>query len=290
VDNLTQVFEPASNSFWNLLLALLAIGISVAVAGYVRRWIRRSLSGYESVDTYAGAIIARVAGWAVVFLGVVLALSIMGVDMIPIVLVLLIGIAFLFLSGKSLIENWAAGLLLQMRAPYRPGDRIETGNYVGDVELTNVRSVVLRQSDGQIIHVPNIEVLQNPLVNRTGDEAGRRSSLTFGVAYGTRIEAVERMLVEAAASVAGVREDPVPSAWIASLGDTTIDLELRFWTDYTSRHTVPSAVAAEALARLDAASISMPFPTQQLMITGETDESSGVSAQTDPGEDGQSDQ
>jgi small-conductance mechanosensitive channel len=290
VENLDQVFDPASNSFWNLLLALLAIGISVIVARYVRRWIRRSLRSYESVDTYAGAIIARVAGWTVVFTGVILALGIMGVDMIPIVLVLVIGIAFLFLSGKSLVENWAAGLLLQMRAPYRPGDRIETGEYVGDVELTNVRSVVLRQSDGQIIHVPNIEVLQNPLVNRTGDETGRRSSLIFGVAYDTKIEDVERMLVEAAASVDGVREDPVPSAWIASLGDTTIDLELRFWTDYMSRHTVPSAVAIEALDRLDAASISMPFPTQQLMITGEIDELSGATVETDPGEDGQSDQ
>jgi small conductance mechanosensitive channel len=177
-----------------------------------------------------------------------------------------------------------------MRAPYRPGDRIETGDYVGYVELTNVRSVVLRQKDGQIIHVPNIEVLQNPIVNQTGDEAGRRSSLTFGVAYGTKIDDVERMLVEAAASVDGVRDDPAPSAWIASLRDTNINLELRFWTDYTARHTVPSAVAIEALARLDAAKISMPFPTQQLMITGEINESSGASAQTDPDEDGQSDQ
>jgi small-conductance mechanosensitive channel len=289
VENLEQVFDPASNSFWNLLLALLAIGISAVVARYVRRWIRKSLRGYESVDAYAGAIIARVAGWTVVFIGVILALSIMGVDMIPIVLVLVIGIAFLFLSGKSLVENWAAGLLLQMRAPYRPGDRIETGDYVGDVELTNVRSVVLRRSDGQIIHVPNIEVLQNPLVNRTGDEAGRRSSLTFGVAYGTKIEDVERMLVAAAASVDGVREDPAPTAWIASLGDTNINLELRFWTDYAARHTVPSLVAIEALAQLDAAKISMPFPTQQLMITGEIDESSGATAQPEPGEDGQSD-
>ena len=286
MDNLSQVFDPSSNSFWNLLLALLVVGISVIVARYVRRWIRRSLRGYESVDSYAGAIIARVAGWTIVFVGVVLALSIMGVDMIPIVLVLLIGIAFLFLSGKSLIENWAAGLLLQMRAPYRPGDRIETGDYVGDVELTNVRSLVLRHNDGQIIHVPNIDVLRNPLVNQTGDEAGRRSSLTFGVAYGTKIDDVERMLVEAAASVEGVREDPAPSAWIASLGDTSINMELRFWTDYAARYKVPSAVAIEALARLDAASISMPFPTQQIVIT----ETSGASAQTTPDDEGQSDQ
>jgi small-conductance mechanosensitive channel len=116
-------------------------------------------------------------------------------------------------------------------------------------------------------------VLQNPMVNQTGDAAGRRSSLTFGVAYGTRIDEVERMVVEAAASVEGVREQPTPTAWIASLGDSTVDLELRFWTDYAGRHTVPSAVVVAALERLDAAKVSMPFPTQQLVITGELDES-----------------
>jgi small conductance mechanosensitive channel len=272
MDNISEVFDPASNSFWNLVAAVVVVGISLLVARYVRRAIRSTLQNYESLDAYAGSIIGRVGGWTVVFFGVLVALSIMGVDMVPVVLVLAIGAAFFFLSGKSLIENWAAGLLLQMRAPYLPGERIETVDYVGDVEVTNVRSVVLRQSDGQIVHVPNIEVLQNPLVNRTGDEAGRRSSIKFGVAYGTKIEEVERMMVEAAASVDGVREQPAPSAWIASLDDTTIDLELRFWTDYAARHTVPSAVAVETLARLDAAHVSMPFPTQRVVITGEIEE------------------
>ena len=204
--NFGEIIDPASNSFWNLLFALLAVASSIIVARYVRRWIRRSLRNYETVDTYAGAIIGRVSGWAVVFFGVVVALSIMGVDMVPVVLVAAIAAAFVLLSGKSLFENWAAGLLLQMRAPYHPGDRIQTGDFVGDVELTNVRSVVLRQGDGQIIHVPNIEVLQKPLVNQTGDEAGRRSSLKFGVGYDATIDEVERILTGAAASVASVRE------------------------------------------------------------------------------------
>jgi small-conductance mechanosensitive channel len=279
VDSIDQIFDPASASFWNLLLAVAAIGVSIVVARYVRRAIRRRLAEYEDVDQYAGATIGRVAGWSIVLLGVILALSIMGVDMVPVALILILGLAFLFLSGKSLIENWAAGLVLQARAPYRPGDRIETGGFVGDVELTNIRSVVLRQGDGQIVHVPNIDVLRNPLVNRTGDDGGRRSSLNFGVAYGSSISEVERILKEAAASVEGVREHPAPSAWISSLGDTTIILELRFWTDYTARFTVPSAVADETLSRLDASGVSMPFPTQQVMISGDISGSSDGSAQ-----------
>ena len=269
---LDQLVHAGSNSFWSILLAVFIVIASVFAARYARRVIRRKFRAYEGIDEYAGGLIGRVTGWVVVLLGVVLALVVLGVDMVPVVLVLLLVFAFLALSGRSLVENWAAGLLLQARAPYYPGDRIQTGDFVGDVELTSVRSVVLRQGDGQVVHIPNIEVLQNPLVNQTGDEAGRRSSLKFGVAYDAAIDEAERILTEAAASVAGVREHPAPSAWIASLGDSAIDLELRFWTNYSSRHTVPSAVAVEALKRLDAADVTMPLPTQQVVITGEKDE------------------
>lgn len=278
MDSISQMFNAGSNSFWNLLLAGLIIGISLLAARYARRAIRRMLRSYEGVDKYAGALLGRIAGWTVVFFGVGLALVVLGVDMVAVVLGLALVAAFLVLSGKSLIENWAAGLLLQARAPYRPGDRVQTLDYVGDVELTNVRSVVLRKSDGQVIHVPNVDVLNNPLVNETGDDSGRRSSLDFGVAYGTDLHQAERILTEAAASVSGVREEPAPSAWIASLGDSSVVLELRFWASYAARNTVRSAVAHEALERLDAAGVDMPFPTQQLMITGEIEGPSDPSA------------
>jgi small-conductance mechanosensitive channel len=273
MENLDQVLDAGSNSFWNLALAAVAIGGSLLAARYARRAIRRKLRQYEGLDNYAGALIGRIAGWTVVFLGVVLALVILGVDMAPVVLAIALAAAFLVLSGKTFIENWAAGILLQARAPYHPGDRIETMDYVGTVELTNSRSVVLRQPDGQIIHVPNIDVLKNPLTNQTGDEGGRRSSLEFGVAGGADLDSAERILVESAVSVAGVRSEPVPTAWISSLGDTTINLELRFWHDFADRHQVKSVVAHEALERLAAAGVSMPFPTQELIITGDIKES-----------------
>ena len=269
MENLDQIVDAGSNSFWNLLLAAVAIGGSFWAARYARRAIRGRLRQYDGLDTYAGALIGRMAGWFIVFLGVVLALAILGVDMAGVVLAIVLVAAFLLLTGKSFIENWAAGILLQARAPYRPGDRIETLDYVGTVEMTNSRSVVLRKADGQIIHVPNGDVLNNPLTNQTGDEGGRRCSLEFGVAGGADLDAAERILVESAVSVAGVRSEPVPTAWVISLGDTTINLELRFWVDFKDRHVVRSAVAHEALARLAAAGVSMPFPTQELIITGE---------------------
>ncbi len=272
MDNISQIFNPESNSFWNLLLAAVIVVASIVAARYVRRGLRGYLGSYDGLDTYAGATLGRVAGWLVVFIGAVFALSIMGVDMVPVVLLIVAIVAFLVLSGQSMIQNWAAGLLLQARGPYRPGDRIESMGHVGYVETTNVRSVVIRTGDGQIVHLPNVDVLKNPIVNRTGHDGSRRSSLNFGVAYETDLAAAEQLLIEAAGSVSGVHSEPAPSAWVASLRDSTIDLELRFWHDHSDRHTVRSAVTHEALARINAAQISMPFPTQALIVSGNLDD------------------
>ena len=70
MENLDQVLEAGSNSFWNLLLAALVIGGSVLAARYARRALRGKLRQYEGLDNYAGAMIGRVVGWSIVFLGV----------------------------------------------------------------------------------------------------------------------------------------------------------------------------------------------------------------------------
>ena len=177
MENLDQIFDPESSSFWSLLLAIAVLVVSLVVARQVRRKVRGLLQSYEGLDEYAGAILGRFAGWTVVLLGVILALSILGVNMVPVVLIALLIAAFVILTGRSLIENWAAGLLLQARGPFRPGDRIDSVGYSGYAEETNARSVVMRTGDGQMVHIPNVEVLGNPIVNHTGHEGRRRSSL-----------------------------------------------------------------------------------------------------------------
>ncbi len=99
---------------------------------------------------------------------------------------------------------------------------------------------------------------------------------------GTDLDLAERLLVDAAASVEDVHSEPAPSAWVVSLGESTVVLELRFWHDHPIRHQVRSDVAHEALTRLDAAGISMPSPTQELKITGSLDSSSSAHPVEEP--------
>jgi small conductance mechanosensitive channel len=271
VDNIDQLFNPESNSFWNLLLAVGVVVVSIFIARRVRRR-SRAVMGANNIDESAASLLARVAGWSVIFLGAVLALSIMGVDMVPLVLLAALMLAFFFFSGKSLLENWAAGLLLQGRGPYKIGDRVDTEGYSGFVEETNTRTVVLRTGDGKVVHIPNVDVLTSPLVNRTGEEDLRRTSLTFGVANDSDFEDAERLLVDVATTTEGVSVDPTPpTAWIASVDDTAVNVELRFWHSYADRHVVRSAVTSRALAALSDAGVVMPYPTSQVIVSRPTD-------------------
>jgi hypothetical protein len=69
MENLSEVLDPASNSFWNLLLAVGIVIVSIIAARYVRRATRHHLGKYEGLDDYGGAVLGRLVGWGVVFLG-----------------------------------------------------------------------------------------------------------------------------------------------------------------------------------------------------------------------------
>lgn len=265
MDGIDQVLNPESASFWNLVLAIAVIALSTFVARLVRRRTRTAVEA-ANVEATSAALVGRMAGWGVVFLGVVFALSILGFDMVPFVALIILVAAFAFFAGKSLIENWAAGLLLQGRGPYKVGDRVDSQGYSGYVTETNARSLILRTADGQIVHLPNIDVLTSPLVNRSGEEGRRRSSLVFGVADDSEMSEVEATLVRAAAATDGVEEAIPPTAHIASVGETTINVELRFWHTYADRHRVRSTVTHQVLRAFAESGIVMPYPTRTLIV------------------------
>jgi small-conductance mechanosensitive channel len=80
-----------------------------------------------------------------------------------------------------------------------------------------------------------------------------------------------QMLMQAASSVDGVQAEPAPTAWITSLDDSAVVLEVRFWHDHAERHRVRSDVAEEGLKRLRAAGVDMPFPIQEVLLSGTLD-------------------
>ena len=246
-----------SRSWW--VAAAIAVGTGV-LAVVVRRGLTRLIDHGEP-DRVLGRQLGRMASIVVVVVGIVWALGVAGVDVGPLIGALGIsGIAIAF-AAQDVIQNFIAGIIIQVRRPFRVGDQVTTMDFDGTVRDVDLRAVRLMTFDGLEVVLPAREVLGGAIVNHTRTPL-RRTTLVVGVRYDTDLERARSVVLEALAGVDGVEADPEPVAWVREFGDSAILLDVMFWhlSDIASLYRVRSAAAVAVKAALDRAGVEIPFP------------------------------
>ena len=227
ISQVQELFDVSTVSPWDPVFAVLAIIAGVIVGRVVRLSIRR----YGKRSGLAPNLIdlfGTVGLWSIVSLSVLIALSLVGFNAAPIwLMVLFVGVLFV-VSGKVLLENFGAGVTLQARTPFVPGDEIETGDVIGAVQQVNSRVVVIDTIDGRRVSVPNLSVLRSPIVNYT-EHAHRMSTLDVSVEYGTDLAQAARVIEQALRSSDGVLDNPPPIGQVVSFDDSAVRIAARYW-------------------------------------------------------------
>ena len=139
------------------------------------------------------------------------------------------GIA-LGIAAKESVGNFLGGLALYVDDTYTIGDylEIDTGE-AGTVVAVGIRSTTLRTRDNIEITLPNSMLNEERVVNLSEPRGQTRIKLDVGVAYGTDIDLVERVLVEIAEDEESVPNNPKPKARFISFGDSALDYRLVCW-------------------------------------------------------------
>ena len=259
-EDLADAFEGEGLTAHDWITAGVVFGTAVAVAVLLRMVVARRIEHRDSAPA-AARFISRLLAYAIVVGGVVYSLSALGVRVGPLLGALgIVGIALAF-ALQDVIQNFVAGLLLQLRRPFKTGEQITTGDYEGRVVDVNARAVVISTPDGERVIVPAGDVLANPIVNLTR-EGVRRTTLEIGVDYSTDLEKAREVLLEAAASTGEVKAHPPPEARVMEFGDSTIVIALRFWHEPTiaAMWAARDRMAVAAKASLDEAGITIAFP------------------------------
>ena len=112
IEQLDQVLDTQTLTLSELLLAGLIVIVSVLIARYARQVVRATLESRPNIDTHVPETVARFSGWAIVLTGIVLALIVIGIQMGPVVLLLLFFGAMFGMSAKGILENFASGIAL----------------------------------------------------------------------------------------------------------------------------------------------------------------------------------
>jgi small-conductance mechanosensitive channel len=228
VDDVEDFFGADQWSLSDFVWAAIVIVVAVVVSRLVIVLVRRVLRRFTQFTEESSKAIARGVGWMVVLIGIVYALSIIGIDLVPAVMVILVLAVIMFFAGRGIMANFSAGLVLRGSPMFTIGDELVTPAGTGRVQTVGERTVVIETVDGKIIEIPNHIMIEYPITNLTKMGA-RLSTVDVGVAYGTDLRVAKTLLVQAADDCAVVHADPLPEVVITEFGDHAINLQVRFW-------------------------------------------------------------
>lgn len=177
-----------------------------------------------------------------------------------------VGLALGF-AFRNIVENYLAGILLAIRQPFRARDLVDIDGTTGTVLRMTSSETTLMDADGNHMRLPNAMVFNGKVLNYTRNPL-RRFTVTVGVGTAVDLDRAQELGVETLRRMKGVVDDPAPSAIVAALGDSTVQIDLHGWVD--QREASFTKVASEAhrliKARYDEADIEMPSPEYNVVL------------------------
>jgi small-conductance mechanosensitive channel len=212
-------------------------------------------------------VTSRVVGYAILLFGIGVALALLGANVQPLLAMVIIIAVVLVLVLRGVADNFAAGVLIQTRRPIEVGDEVAIEaldtTLEGTVRELNSRSVVVATHDGRTVHVPNLQIMQNAIVNDSARGA-RRSELQVRLERGGRaVDELSGMLVGAAAGVEGVHSREPARVLVTSVSTERVTARLQFWHGPRAAPAIVSDVVLAVAAALEGAGVAGTVTSQR---------------------------
>ncbi|MEH6634618.1 MAG: mechanosensitive ion channel domain-containing protein [Halioglobus sp.] len=259
----------APDTVFRLLVFILVI-LAFRVLSRLTR--RATVAAFErsgvDLSTLLKDVLASVSSGTVMVIGVLMALSQIGISLGPMLAGL--GVAG-FVVGFALqdtLSNFAAGGMILVYRPYDVDDFVEVTGASGLVKKMSLVSTTITTFDNQTLVVPNSKIWGDVIKNVTAQKV-RRVDLQFGIGYGDDIEHAERVLADVVSSHELVLKKPETMIKLHTLGDSSVNFIVRPWTKTEDYWDVYWDLTREIKMRFDKEGISIPFPQRDVHFYNE---------------------
>jgi len=210
---------------------------------------------------------SRLFHYTIMSLGFAIGLGLLGVDLTKISIMagaLGVGIGF---GLQSVVNNFVCGLILLFERPIHVGDLIEVGGLLGTVRQIGFRASAVRTQQGADIIVPNAQFITANVTNWTYSDKLRRMDLPIGVNYASSPNRVIELLEAVAHANPNIKRNPKPICLFIGYGDSSINFELRAWTDHFADYPrIRSELNSAIYDAVHTAEMSFPFPQREIRI------------------------
>jgi small-conductance mechanosensitive channel len=261
----------------SISLLKLALALLIFIFGYLIAWFyKRSINRIDAHNLTTGTrtLLANMGFYLIVIIAFFATLRFMGISLTNLAIVagaLSVGIGF---GLQNIVSNFVSGIILMFERSIKIGDYIELDDglsgYVSDIRM---RSVTITTNSNIDIIVPNQQLIQNRVINWTMNDKIRRFEIPFDVAYGTPVEEVIRVVMEAVGR-SGFQDiytskDRQTQVVMTEMGDSSVNFKLFVWVK-GPKTLWPQRTVSRFLVliytALNEAGIEIPFPQRDLHL------------------------
>jgi len=270
IDKLQGWFNTTIEYIPNFILAILVMITSYFAAKYISKFVGKLVSKKIEQASIKNAI-ARVSAVVVVALGLFIALGVMNLGKALTSLLAGAGVVGLAigLALQGTLANTFAGLILSFRKKIQIGDWVETTGFAGEVMDINLKDFTLKESDNNIVVIPNKTILENPLKNYSLTTR-MRVFIECGVGYESDLEMVEELTKNVIANTfEQVKSADDVEFYYTEFGGSSINYLCRFWIDAESmleKMRAKTKAIIEIKKAYDKEGINIPFPIRTLQF------------------------
>jgi small-conductance mechanosensitive channel len=250
---------------------LLIIGMAYMVvrflASFLRNRLTQSVFLRNNIDWVRRSSVLQILQYLLYTLFFIFCLETVGVDLSLVLAgsaALLVGLGF---GVQQIFNDLVSGLIMLFEGNVAVGDVLEVDHMVGKVEHVGLRTSKVYTRDGVTIVVPNSKFIVENVVNWTHMRHAVRFDVAVGVAYGSDVALVKRLLLEVAYAHAKVAQDPAPFVRFLDFGNSSLDFKLYFWcSEVWTIEDVKSDLRFAIDAIFREHRITIPFPQRDVHI------------------------
>jgi len=254
----------------NFITAILVFFLFIIAAKLAAKGLNRILRLKVRQDSIR-EITVKVFKVIIILIGFFVALGILNLNTILTSVLAGAGVVGLAigLALQGTLNNTFSGVILSFLPELQIGDWIETNDYAGFVTEINLRSIVIKESDNNLVVIPNSKIIEEPFKNFSRTSRSR-VMLDCGVAYNSDLEFVQDLTIKTMQNLFPQRGNEEVEFMYKEFADSSINFVVRFWTDVNKQRDILQAKNKAIIAlkkRFDENDINIPFPIRTIDFT-----------------------
>ena len=255
-------------SLFTLLQGAILLVVLLRLGFWLSGFVERRLASARGLTPSAQVLLGKTIRFSLLALILLVTLNSIGIDLSSLAVVggaVGVGVGF---GLQKVISNLVSGLILLLDKSIKPGDVIQVGDVYGWISRLQARFVSVVTRDGTEYLIPNEDLITGQVINWSFSDQNIRLKIPVGISYESDVELAIRLVKEAAQETSRVLKSPGPVALLAGFGDSSVDLDLRFWINDPKNGiaNVRSEVLLKVWHKFKEHGVSIPFPQRDVHL------------------------